>query len=122
MMAQRRVLLLSAHPLLSEGLRNLLATTEGVELIGPYDPAEFSLSRLDDCAPDVALFAEQESDQAAMTAFMLQILRACPDLPVIQVGLSGKDMLRVYTSHALPARRADLIETIRHLPARGKAE
>jgi hypothetical protein len=42
-----------------------------------------------------------------------------PALPVIQVGLSGDNKVRVYTSHTLPARSTDLIETIRKFPLQG---
>lgn len=116
-MDKKRVLLLSTHPLLSEGLHNLLGSVADLELIGPYDLNTFTLTGLAEHAPDVVLFAEQDENHALMNTLTLQILKDYPDLPVIHVGLSVNNVMRVYTSHTLPARRADLIETIRCLPA-----
>ena len=115
-MQKHCVLLLSDHPLLSEGLANLLGRIEDLVLIGPRSVSSFALSDLGACSPDVVLFAEQETDDAAANTILFQILQHVPDLPVIQVGLSDNTIVRVYTSHTLPARSADLIETIRKLP------
>jgi len=118
-MEKHRVLLLSAHPLLSEGLGNLLSTLEDVILIGPRDLGSFALTDLVADAPDAVLFAGQEDDYATINSLMIEIWKHYPDLPVIQVGLAANDanhIVRVYTSHTLPARSADLIETIRSLP------
>lgn len=115
-MKQHCVLLLSDTPLLSEGLANLLGKTEDLILIGPRSVSGFTLSDLKACAVDVVLFAKQETDDAIANTVLLQILQHVPDLPVIQINLSGNNMVRVYTSHTLPARSADLIETIRQLP------
>ncbi len=114
-MQTHRVLLLSAHPLLSEGLANLLGATDDIALIGPRAISGFALPDLSKYAPDIVLFAAQEIDDAITNALVFQILQHVPDLPVIQVDLSGKNIVRVYTSHTLPARSADLIETIRKL-------
>lgn len=118
-MHKHRVLLISDHPLLSEGLANLLGKMEGLVLIGPHQISRFALSDLDEYAPDVVLFASQESDDVTVNAVLLQILQRVPDLPVIQISLSGNNAVRVYTSHTLPARSADLIEAIHKLPFQG---
>ena len=115
-MEKHRVLLLSAHPLLSEGLANLLSQIEDVILIGPHDSTQFALTDLDTIKPDVILVAEQDADNATTVALMIEILQHQANLPVIQVDLSGNNVVRVYRSHTLPARSADLIETIRSLP------
>ena len=117
-MEKHRVLLLSAHPLLSEGLGNLLSQLEDVILLGPRDSTGFLLSDLAEDIPDVVLFAEQDADNAGMSTLMIEILKHYADLPVIQVDLSGTNRVRVYTSQTLPARSVDLIETIRNLPMR----
>jgi chemotaxis response regulator CheB len=115
-MKQHRVLLLSDTPLLSEGLANLLGKMDDLMLVGPRSISGFTVSDLRVCAPDVVLFAEQETGDPARNTVLLQILQHVPDLPVIQVSLSANNMVRVYTSRTLPARSADLIETIRQLP------
>jgi chemotaxis response regulator CheB len=111
-----RVLLLSAHPLLSEGLANLLSQMEDLILVGPRAVSGFAVADLNECLPDVVLLAEQETEDASANALLLQILQHVPDLPVIQIDLSGNNIVRVYTSHTRPARSADLIDTIRSLP------
>lgn len=114
-MSQHRVLLLSAHPLLSEGLANVLGTMDDVVLIGPRAASGCTLADVRASAPDVVLFAAQETDDPVTNALLVQILQHVPDLPVIQVGLAESTAIHVYTSHTLPARSADLIETIRKL-------
>jgi DNA-binding NarL/FixJ family response regulator len=115
---KHRVLLLSAHPLLSEGLANLLSQLEDVILLGPRDSTHLALTDLIEDSPDVVLFAEQDADNAEMSTLMIEILQRYADLPVIQVDLAGTNIVRVYRSQTLPARSADLIEIIRNLPAR----
>lgn len=114
-MPQHRVLLLSAHPLLSEGLANVLGTMDDVVLIGPRAASDCTLADVRASAPDVVLFAAQEIDDPAASALLVQILQHIPDLPVIQVGLAESTAIHVYTSRVLPARSANLIETIRKL-------
>jgi DNA-binding NarL/FixJ family response regulator len=121
-MPEHRVLLLSAHPLLSEGLANVLGKMEDLILIGPRSVSGLTPSDLSAFAPDVVLFAEQETDDAAVNSLLLQILQHVPDLPVIQIDLSGNNVVRVYTSHTLPARSVDLVETIRKLPLQGPGD
>lgn len=115
-MNKHRVLLLSAHPLLSEGLTNLFDKQEDFILLGPYAISGVALSDLDKWKPDVILVAEQDADNATTSTLMIEILQHQANLPVIQVDLSGNNVVRVYRSHTLPARSADLIETIRSLP------
>lgn len=118
-MQKRRILLLSAQPLLSEGLAALLGQEADVELLGPHDLAAFTLDGLAALHPDAVLLAAGEADPEAVSTLTLRLLREYPDLPVIHVGLSEHPMVRVFTSHILPARRADLLATIRSLPAGG---
>jgi hypothetical protein len=66
----------------------------------------------------VILVAGQTDDDCA-AGLILQLLQQHPDLPVIQIDLAAGSTARVYTSHSLPARSADLFEVIRGLPAQG---
>lgn len=116
-MESRRVLLLSVQPLLSESLAQVLGRVEAVDLIGPYVLKDYTLTQLADEKPDMVLIAEQEDEREEETRFVARILEYYPDLPVIQVGLNSS-VIRVYTSHTLPARSADLIDTIHSLPSR----
>lgn len=116
-MDKRRVLLLSVQSLLSESLENVLSQVEDVELIGPWKLDGHALDRLAERAPDVVLVAEEAEECDNTASFTSQILERYPELPVVRVAL-GQSVVRLYTSQALPARTADLLETIRSLPAR----
>ncbi len=115
-MDKRRVLLLWVQPLLGEGLEHILGGLEDVELIGPWVLDSQVLSRLSEEAPDIVLMAEGEGEEGGGVASLTaQILERYPDLPVVRIGLK-QNTVRIYTSRTLPARSADLIETIRSLP------
>lgn len=116
-MDKRRVLLLSVQSLLGESLENVLSQVEDVELIGPWTLDGNALDRLAERAPDVVLVTEEAQEGSDLTSFTSQILERYPDLPVVRVEL-GHNIVRLYTSQTLPARTADLLETIRSLPAR----
>ena len=117
-MRKHRILLLSTHPLLSEGLQNLLGKKEDLTLIGPHALDEPIITGLAAYAPDVILVAGQADDDCA-AGLILQLLQRYPELPVIQIDLAAGSTVRVYTSHALPARSAELFDVIRSLPAQG---
>jgi DNA-binding NarL/FixJ family response regulator len=113
-MEKWRVLLVCEQPLLGESLENTLRLLEDVELVGCW--------RLEDCLPsrlagqhiDLLIFAEADSPGEQITRLTAQLLDACPDLSIVRVALSRKD-LRLYTSQSVPARTADLIDLIHHL-------
>ena len=113
-MDKRRVLLLCIQSLLGESLETILNQAENVELIGPWNLDDQVLARLSRDVPDVVLVAESEGKSESVASLTTQILDSYPDVPVIRVALA-QDTIRVYTSHAVPARTADLIGTIRNL-------
>ncbi len=119
MLPKRRVLLISAHPLLSEGLANVLGRLEDVLLMGPRAVSECTRAEVRASAPDVVLFAAQDTDEPTANALLVQILQHIPGLPVIQIGLAGNTALHVYTSYTLPARSVDLIDIMRKFPLQG---
>lgn len=114
---KRRVLLLCLQSLLGESLEKVLSQEESVELVGPWDLDAPVLARLSEDAPDVVLVAEAESESERVASLTTQILDQYPDVPVIRVGLA-QDTIRVYTSHAVPARAVDLMEAIHSLSTR----
>ncbi|MCP4536560.1 MAG: hypothetical protein GY832_05385 [Chloroflexi bacterium] len=120
-MNKPRVLLLCIQSLLGESLENILAQEKSIELVGPWDLDAPVLARLSKDTPDVVLVAEAESESEKAATLIAQILDHYPDMTVIRVGL-GQDTVRVYVSHAVPARAVDLIEAIRGLSAISKAE
>lgn len=114
-MDKKRVVLISVPSLLGEGLERILRGAEDMELIGPWNVDSQVLSQLSQLAPDVVLVAQEDGEQAGIASLTARIVEQYPDLAVVRIGLQH-DTLRVYTSHALSARSAELIETIRSLP------
>lgn len=118
-MKTHRIVLFSAHSLLSEGLVRLLRDIEGVEMIGPLLLEGFRSAELALYSPDLVLVAGQDADDATAKALLVELLQAFPDLPIAQIGLSAGNSVRVYTSRTLPASTSDLLSMIRSLPVRG---
>ena len=114
-MGKRRVALVCNKHLLGESLEHILGNLEDVELIGAWTCDAQLLPHLSNQPIDLLLIADEEPPSDQTTHLTVQILEAYPDLPVIRVTL-GQNVLRIYTSHTLPARSADLVEAIRRLP------
>lgn len=112
---KRRVVLLATQLLLGEALANILNNQDDVELIGPLVPSAETLEGLSEQNPDLFLFINEGSDADQVVA--AQILSLFPDFPLLQVS-TEQSLVRVYTSESHHTSSADLIETIRALPAR----
>lgn len=114
-MEVRHVALFCSEQLLGESLAFLLNRMGEIELIGPWLIDEHALDNLASQFPDIVLIAdgEHQSEQAAVLA--TQILDAYPELSVIRITLT-QNVARIYSSRAMPARSADLVEAIRKLP------
>lgn len=105
---QRRVLLFCSGDLFGETLESLLTQLEEVILIGPLPLDDKMLSQIGSIQPDVVLIAgEGASAELAST-----ILENYPNLPVIQSAITS-NVVRVFTSREMPARKADLLDAIR---------
>ena len=65
--------------------------------------------------PDLGLIAEDEVLGAQTSGLTSQILEAFPNMTIIRVK-QDRNFLLVYTSQSIPARMADLIDTIRQAP------
>lgn len=111
-MEKHQVLLVCLLPLLCEGLQRILQPLEDVECVCLQGA---DLSALDDglkaFQPEMVLVAgENETDES--THLISGLLKRFADVPIVWVDLAT-NVLRMYTSHTLPANSADLIETIR---------
>src|SRR3989304_4685841 len=115
-MKKRRVVLLSEQGWRGESLEHALGKAKDVELLGYWTLDDRVLPRLSQDTPDILMIAEEEPPGENVTRLTAQILEAYPNLPIIRVTLARNEM-RIYTSQTLPARSADLIVLIRHLPA-----
>lgn len=114
-MDKKRVALVCSAHLLGESLIQLLSNLEEVQLLGPWPVRLTTLLLLKEQHPDLVLFATASDapDEDALH-FVSRILDTCPDLPLVRAALADNS-LRVYTTHTLPARSADLIDLIRNL-------
>lgn len=111
-MKKRRVLLLCSKDLHGESLENLLRDLEDVEVIGPWILDKKVISSVADDKPDVILIAAGENQSETVSDITGQILDKYPNLTVIHSTLA-RNIVRVYSSRELPARKSDLIEAIR---------
>lgn len=112
-MAKIKVVLLCGRSLLGESLEQVLGKLEDVELIALSEPDSTLPTRLAELQPDVVLIAEEKNSRG-QTSLTARILESCPTLPVVRVGLE-QNIARVFTSHTLPARSAELVDAIRRL-------
>lgn len=117
-MKKQYVALFYAEDLLGEGLEHLLGKLADVEILGPWSMDDNAVFHLEDQRPDIVVIAGNDTgtdEHSGQRAGLLtaQILEKHIGLPVVQVMLE-QNQVRIYNSHAVPARSADLIEAIRH--------
>jgi DNA-binding NarL/FixJ family response regulator len=113
---KRRVMLVSSKHLFGEGLEEILRKVGDVELIGPTELSQDSLSAcLQRLRPDAVIVVESGDSRIQAASLAAAILQQFPNLPVISAGLE-QNTFRVYSTHTLPARSSDLVEAILNLP------
>jgi len=114
-MKTRHVLLLGEKHLLGESLENLLRGFSDIQLSGPESLSSDYCARITDIKPDAVLIAEMGNQNEKVATIAAKILDLYPNIPVIHSTLS-RNIVRVYSSHELPASTADLIDAIRSIP------
>ena len=114
-MEKKRVLLVSQPNLLGESLEHILSKLEDVQFAGACAPDEQLLAHCAEQPLDLVVIAEDEPCDQQVGAAMSMLLEAYPNLPLIRVKLDCNTLF-IYTSQAVPARVADLIEAIRQVP------
>jgi DNA-binding NarL/FixJ family response regulator len=119
----RHVALFCTQQLLGESLAHLLSHIPDIVLIGPWLIDEHALKNLASQPPDIVLIADGEPPMEQAAILATQILDAFSELSVIRVTLE-QNIAHIYSSRAMPARSADLVEVIRRLPIQeaGKQE
>jgi len=104
-MSRQRVLLLGRHGLLAQGVRDILERQSDMEISGPHAPSMDAVAHIKEFDPDVIVITSEGPTDAALVA---RIVRTCPDLPVVCVGLeeakrrivaygAGRSLSEVYT-------------------------
>ncbi len=117
-MQKQRVLLICSQRLFGESMETILRAAEDVELIGPWELGEDVCQRITEVRPNVVVIADEESQEEAVAHLIASIIEQFPELSVIRAGLN-ENVFRLFSTHTLPARGADLLETIRNLPPQG---
>jgi len=106
------VVLVCLLPLLCEVLQRILQRLEDVEIVCLQGVELSALdSELKACQPEMVLVAGENEDDIS-THLISNLLKRFADVPVVWVDLET-NVLRMYTSHTLPANSADLIDAIR---------
>jgi DNA-binding NarL/FixJ family response regulator len=114
-MKKRRVLILGPQQLLGEVLEHTLRQVEDLEVDGPWDVDEQVMERLSLDTPDLVIMTSGAASPEDLSWLTAQILDQCPNLAILRVTLD-QNQLKIYHSHTLPARSADLLEVIQGLP------
>lgn len=114
-MPKRRVLLIYSPHLFGESMETILRAAEDVELIGPWSLGGEVCQQIPEVRPNVVVIVDDDSQSAEIAALTSAIFETAPDLPVIRAGLN-ENVFRILSTHTLPARGADFLDTIRSLP------
>lgn len=115
-MKKRRVLLVCSQHLFGESMETVLRVADDVELIGPWEPNQDVCQRIPEVRPDVVVITDEDPQNEAVVSLTATIIEQYPELSIIRTGLN-ENVFRVFSTHTLPARGADLLETIRNLPS-----
>ncbi len=115
-MPQHRVLLICSQHLFGESMEKILRAEADVDLIGPWSLGEDVLEWIAGVHPDVIVLADMDPQSESLTYLTSAIIEKYPDISVIRAGVT-ENVVHVHSTHILPARGADLLETIRNLPA-----
>jgi hypothetical protein len=84
-----------------------------MDLIGSWNLGDMDICRrLPEARPSVIVIADENMGSQAAAELTRTILEQYPELVVIRTGLS-ENVFRIFSTHTLPARGADLLETIR---------
>ena len=109
------VLILYAHPLLGEGIAELLESEPGLEVVAVRSDERVMVERSLAAAPDVVIFERGDPDRA------VEILEMAPAALVIDVGI-GPGPTLTYRREEISARPEAILAAIRQAPARPDLE
>ncbi|HET6596414.1 MAG TPA: hypothetical protein VFG81_12365 [Anaerolineales bacterium] len=112
-MSKQRVLLICSQHLFGESMETILRADKEIELIGPWNLNDQDICRrLHEAQASVVVIADESLQSETAAELTKSIIEQYPDLSVIRTGLN-ENVFRIFSTHTLPARGADLLETIR---------
>lgn len=94
-------------------METILRAEKGIELVGPWELGVQDIcKRLVDANPSVVVIADENLQNENAAELTKSIIEQHPEISVIRTGLS-ENVLRIVSTHTLPARGDNLLETIR---------
>ncbi|MBL8076906.1 MAG: hypothetical protein JNM55_03005 [Anaerolineales bacterium] len=112
-MSKHRVLLISSQHLFGESMEMILRAEKDIELVGPWNLGEQDICRrVLEVKPSVVVIADEDSQSEIAAELSKSIIEQNSELSVIRAGLS-ENVFRIVSTHTLPARGDNLLETIR---------
>ena len=112
-MANPRVLLISSQHLFGESMETILRAEKEVELIGPWNLGDQDIcERLIEVSPSVIVIADEDLQSEVAAELTKTIIEQRPEISVIRTALN-ENVFRIFSTHTLPARGEDLLESIR---------
>lgn len=117
-MSKPRILLITSQHLFGESMESILRAESDMELVGPWNLGDQDIcGRLHEARPAVVVIADENLQSEAATELTQLIMERYPELTVIRTSLND-NVFRTFSTHTLPARGADLLDTIRGCVAR----
>ncbi len=121
-MSKSRILLISSQHLFGESMETILRADKDVELIGSWNLYEQDIcSRVFEEHPSVVVIADENLQSETAAELTKTIIEKCPEISVIRTALN-ENIFRIVSTHTLPARGDNLLETIRDCIARTQAD
>lgn len=121
-MTKSRILLISSQHLFGESMETILRADKDVELIGSWNLYETDIcSRVFEEHPSVVVIADENLQSETAAELTKTIIEKCPEISVIRTALND-NTFRIVSTHTLPARGDNLLETIRDCIARTQAD
>lgn len=112
-MSNPRVLLISSQHLFGESMETILRAEKEVELIGPWTLGDQDIcERLIEVSPSVIVIADENLQSEVAADLTKTIIEQYPEISVIRTALN-ENIFRIFSTHTLPARGDDLLESIR---------
>ena len=109
-----RVLLISSQRLFGESMEMILRAEKDIELVGPWNLGDQDIcQRVLEVKPSVVVIADEDSQSKIAAELSKSIIEQNSELSVIRAGLS-ENVFRIVSTHTLPARGDNLLETIRN--------
>ena len=111
----KRILMLSSHPLFSQGVESLLRRETGLEIVGRETDVDKAIGRIKELQPDVVILDSGDPARDSTLAVM-RVLREGVGAKVIGLNLQDNTMFIYRGEQRVVKEVKDLMEAIEHGP------